>query len=377
MQIAIASSGRFHVLFLARELLNLGHEVKFYSAVSNSQALRFGLPRQCLKSLTTECLPFLITQKYSPRILKAAREQIYKRWLDRLVSQKLENCDVFIGMSGVFVEAFRQAKGRFGAKTVIERSSKHILAQKNILDTDPRSTGVSQDTVERELAGYDLADRISIPSNTVAQSFEYQPSLRPKLIQNPFGVDLSQFPLAQHGTRNGKETRFLMVGTWCYRKGCDVLVKAVKRLPSAKLLHVGPIGDLGFPSNDPQFQHKPAVPQDQLSAFYSEADAFVLPSREEGLAVVQVQALATGLPLICTFDSGGEDLGHTPNLSGRIVCVPSGNVDALVSGMREVETRMRIGPHFSPLFEVDREQLSWTAYARRYEKNLEMLVSES
>ena len=143
------------------------------------------------------------------------------------------------------------------------------------------------------------------------------------------------------------------------------------------MLHVGQIGDLDFPSNDLQFQHKPAVPQDQLSAFYAEADAFVLPSREEGLAVVQVQALATGLPLVCTYDSGGKDLGHSPNLKGRIICVPSGSIDALVAGMREAEARLNGGPHFPSLTELDREQLSWTAYARRYEQHLEKLVSES
>jgi glycosyltransferase involved in cell wall biosynthesis len=33
-----------------------------------------------------------------------------------------------------------------------------------------------------------------------------------------------------------------------------------------------------------------------------------MPSIEEGLALVQLQAMACGLPLICTTNTGGEDL---------------------------------------------------------------------
>jgi len=48
---------------------------------------------------------------------------------------------------------------------------------------------------------------------------------------------------------------------------------------------------------------------------------FVMASIEEGLAMVQVQALACGLPLICTTNTGGEDLlglaGASPHHGNR------------------------------------------------------------
>lgn len=43
-RIALATAGRFHVLDLARELCQLGEDVRFYSYVPKSQALRYGLP---------------------------------------------------------------------------------------------------------------------------------------------------------------------------------------------------------------------------------------------------------------------------------------------------------------------------------------------
>jgi glycosyltransferase involved in cell wall biosynthesis len=50
------------------------------------------------------------------------------------------------------------------------------------------------------------------------------------------------------------------------------------------------------------------VPQSQLLDLYGQADVFVMASVEEGLAMVIPQALACGLPVICTTHSGGDDL---------------------------------------------------------------------
>ena len=40
----------------------------------------------------------------------------------------------------------------------------------------------------------------------------------------------------------------------------------------------------------------------------SQADVFVLPTLDEGFAAVQLQAMACGLPLLTTTNSGGEDV---------------------------------------------------------------------
>ena len=40
-------------------------------------------------------------------------------------------------------------------------------------------------------------------------------------------------------------------------------------------------------------------------------------SIEEGMAMVQMQALACGLPLICTTNTGGEDLLRLSGDKGR------------------------------------------------------------
>ena len=44
------------------------------------------------------------------------------------------------------------------------------------------------------------------------------------------------------------------------------------------------------------------------SILHLQLDVFVICSIEEGLAMVQTQAMACGLPLICTTNTGGDDL---------------------------------------------------------------------
>jgi len=50
------------------------------------------------------------------------------------------------------------------------------------------------------------------------------------------------------------------------------------------------------------------IPQRELYKYYSQGSVFAIMSIEEGLAMVQPQAMACGLPVICTTNTGGEDI---------------------------------------------------------------------
>ncbi|MFS2056485.1 glycosyltransferase, partial [Variovorax sp. CT11-76] len=67
--------------------------------------------------------------------------------------------------------------------------------------------------------------------------------------------------------------------------------------------------------------------------YYNAADLFVLPSLEEGLAVVLCEALATGLPIVATRESGAAEIIEHDR-SGKIV--PSGSVDQLANAIGEM-----------------------------------------
>jgi glycosyltransferase involved in cell wall biosynthesis len=73
--------------------------------------------------------------------------------------------------------------------------------------------------------------------------------------------------------------------------------------------------------------------QPELVTLMQQAHCLVLPSLEEGLALVQGQALACGCPVIATPNTGAEDL-FTDGLEGMLV--PPRDVPALTAAMQQV-----------------------------------------
>jgi len=369
MKIAIASTGRFHVLDLARELHHLGHEVTFYSYVPRERAVRFGLPSECHVSLLGAALPYLASHRLGLGWLPGIDSLPLHKALNRAVIKKLAPCDVFICMSGVYLEAAEYARDRYGARIFLERGSMHVDTQDEIL----KAIGgrqITQSTLERERAGYDLADRIAIPACHVAESFLTYQSLAGKTFVNPYGVDLEMFPQRAGPPPNLR--RVLFVGNWSYQKGCDQLTEAISRLRDVELVHVGAILDAPLPEAH-WFTHHEPVDQSTLTEFYQSATVFALASRQEGLALVQAQALASGLPLVCTRSTGGRDLAHSHCLKERIEEVPVGDATALshaIAKMLDRIARCDIGP----ISEADRQLLSWRAYGERYAAELEQDV---
>ena len=69
-----------------------------------------------------------------------------------------------------------------------------------------------------------------------------------------------------------------------------------------------------------------ATDRQTLKKLYQESSLFVLPSIEEGLSMVIAEAMASGLPVVCTTNTGGEDLIENGK-QGFIV--PIRDVDAL------------------------------------------------
>jgi glycosyltransferase involved in cell wall biosynthesis len=54
--------------------------------------------------------------------------------------------------------------------------------------------------------------------------------------------------------------------------------------------------------------HKGPFPEKNLYQYYSQASVFCLASIEEGFGMVQAQAMACGLPVICTTHTGAADM---------------------------------------------------------------------
>ena len=376
LRIAIATTGRFHVLDLARELSLLGHDVVFYSFVPKYRAVRFGLPAGSHRGLLPFVAPYFLVQRLFPRRGSEFADRNLLRSMDTLIASRLEPCDVFIGMSGLCVESAREAKRKHGAVVFIERGSRHILSQKEILESMPgrrrESSAVPAHAVERELEGYGIADMITVPSKHVERSFLERGFPAGKMFRNPYGVDLRMFHQTPAPPRD--PPTILFVGSWSYRKGCDILVEAWRMLKDVRLVHVGAIGDAPLPG-DSNFLHFKPVPQWDLNRYYGMAHVFVLASREEGLSLVQLQALACGLPVVCTDRTGGEDIREMISDPTPVSVVPAGQSPPLAEAIRSALQIVRDGSRNRDYLGDSREMLSWRNYGERYHRKMEEVTS--
>ena len=371
IKVNILSPGRFHVCDLARELDKNGFDVKFYSFVPTKRAMKFGLPKHCSTSLFYLMIPFLIIQK---KLFKKQRwaSILSTKAQDFLTAILMRKCDILIAMSGAFVYAVEKAK-KDGSIIILERGSKHILEQKRVLESIPSLKGkkiVPDINIQRELKGYELADYIIVASQHVVESFKKYPFLQKKLFKNPYGVDLRMFaPQPQIE----KKYDFIMVGGWGYRKGCDLIIEAIRKT-NYTFLHVGGIVDLNFPQEE-RLTHVAAVDQSQLINYYNQAKISILPSREEGLAMVQAQAIACNLPLIGSKDSGAEDLQQMVEDPQYITLIEDYTPEALIKAMNQA---MENYPNLKDKTYAGRaiENLTWEAYGKRYANFLHSIIKK-
>lgn len=301
MIINVASfGGRTHLLDTARELEKQGHTVRFYSYVPTKRAVKFGLKKECNYSIFWFAFPYLIWMKLFG--FGGWATFIYHRLCDLFIAYYMKPCDVFIGQSPMHYYSIKYAKKKWNAITILERGTSHILEYINNLSTIPNFKRPKSISIKYDLKGYKVADYISVGAEHVKESFMKHGFPENKIFVNNYGFNNTQFK----STTYSGPYDIIMVGTWSYRKGCDLLIEACRQ-KHYKLLHVGPHTDLNIPPNS-NITDIGTVDQRELLQYYQQARVFVLPSREEGLALVQMQAAACGLPIVCSTKSGGKDI---------------------------------------------------------------------
>lgn len=362
-KINISASHRFHLLDLARELAKQGNDVRFYSYVPAKRCESYGLPKGCAKSFTWLVLPFFAIQKIigeKPWLIR-----IRNRLIDWYVSMTMRPCDVFIGLGSVYLRSFVKAKKKYGAKTILEWGSKHVIEQNRvfgILSEYPKKD------LQRELKEYEIVDFIAIAAEHVKESFLIHGIPEDKLFINPYGVDLKHF----HPTKLCGDYDIIYVGGWRKRKGSDKLVELCKQY-NYKIIHVGAIVDVPFPSES-NFTHIAPVDQRQLVKYYAKAKIFVIPSLSEGLAMVQAQAIVCGLPLVCSKDTGGRDLRKFLDHPEYIIEMSDFSQDTLhkcvEKGLSLANQQHDIRNYAGDIT----ESLTWEAYGKRYNDFINTMV---
>jgi glycosyltransferase involved in cell wall biosynthesis len=313
-QITIVVPGRWHAFDLARELEQLGALHRLITNYPKSQTRRWGIPDDKVISLPLSGVLTRLAWKFGGEAFAIRQQFRINDLFARQAAQHLGNPDLVHAWSAAAEPALEAARAR-RIPTVLERSSSHMVEQCHLLREEYGALGLRWEetpaaTVERELREYELADAVFVPSRFVHRSFLGRHFPVEKLFLNGFGVDLGRFT---PGPKADGVFRVVYAGSLSVRKGLHHLVRAFKEadLPNSELLLVGgatPETPQLLGAADARIRWVGHVPQTELPGYYRSASVFVMASVEEGQAMVQAQALACGLPLVCSANTGGEDL---------------------------------------------------------------------
>lgn len=295
------------------------------------------------------------------------RNEVFDRWVARRVRR--ERPQIVVGHDSSALLAQRAAR-EVGAVSVLNQVIGHIEAGLAIFHEEAahapefaETLTVPPDWIVARCRQEALeADRVLVPSDYVRDTLTARGTPPERIHVLPYGVDIERFRPLPRGERSG--FRILFVGTLSQRKGIKYLLEAVRRLklPDAELVLVG--RQIGSPAAlTPYagcFRHVPHVPYHEVHRLFAEADIFVYPSLHEGSAFATYEALASGLPVIATPNTGSV---VRDGVEGFIVAPR--DVEGL---MARIEQLYRDPERRRTMAEAARrraEDFTWAAYRRR------------
>ena len=311
LNILYASAGGGWIHRASAEMLKLGHQAHLYSPAKNSTTLpEANYHRSWPFNLA--CQPFYRIAK--GRYAEAGYHIMFPVWKAWFKRQAHPKCDVVHAVMGSATEPFDVAE-KMGALKVLDASNSHPTSfhgfwQRELDIWNPSArVSVPRRVFERANQEIHRADVVLCASTYVRDSMIYNGVSGSKLAVNPFGVDLQVF--VPRG-RPPEKPRFLFVGGLTLRKGLQYLIPAFEQLkkqqPEAELILCGPLNHADFGELYARwrhlFTHIRSIAHKDLAELMRTCTAFVFPSVEEGFARVIAEAMAGGLPIIATHNSG-------------------------------------------------------------------------
>lgn len=164
------------------------------------------------------------------------------------------------------------------------------------------------------------ASRIIVTSNRYLDSSSELAPFRDKCRVIPLGIDIQRPPYAAPATVRGLRQQFgdrllLAVGRLVPYKGFDILIRSMKHIEGQLILiGAGPQSNaLASLVASEGVQGKVCMlgRVEDLGPYFAAASVFVLPSinRAEAFGIVQLEAMAAGLPVVNTdIDSGAPEI---------------------------------------------------------------------
>jgi glycosyltransferase involved in cell wall biosynthesis len=322
MRVVQAVWGVFHHFDLARELEQRGHLQKVYSTFPWARLKREGISHSKVETFPWLHMAAFAVGRCAPGwrwgsdALGYTNTILFDKWLNsRLPSHGI---DALIALSGAGLNTGQRLQKQ-GGIFICDRGSTHQRVQTKLLQQEfkrwnfdlPQSR-FADALCDREVAMYEAANAVTVPSTFAARSFIDSGIAKEKVHVIPYGVRLDKFQKVADPPRDRFEVLF--VGSVSLRKGIPYLLQAFAQLshPNKRLRVIGAVQSEITPllNSLPQdgVEYLGPQPQVRVRGAMSGSHVLVLPSIEDGFGLVQAQAMACGCPVIASTNTGGEDL---------------------------------------------------------------------
>ena len=330
--VAIVVGGRFIAFDLARSLERRAALAGIVSAYPRARA-------EGISPARLRWNPVLgFADAVSRRMLRDRSGRAgYRRAIQfgRWAARQLPRADVVQAWTGYALDSIVAAR-REGMASVAFRASAHIEAQAELIQTEYEEFGfaapaVYRPMIDRELEEYAAADAVNVISTFAYRTFIERGHPASRLILTPLGVDVGEVAGVARTARTTGPLRVLFLGTVSLQKGVHYLLQAVHGFNSSAVT-VSLVGGATADGHEllRRFarpgEWKGRVPRGELRTILSEHDVLVLPSVQDGFGAVICEAMAAGLPVIATENTGAPDVIRD-GVDGFIV--PARSVDAL------------------------------------------------
>lgn len=265
---------------------------------------------------------FRLSARSGFRSLASSLNHKSNLFLSNEVARRLrsDRVEVLWGYDGCSRDAFRQAK-ELDIKRVLDKTIgdprvyNEIISRVFEIYPDyflTKDFKISEREISIRDEEYDLADLILAGSEFCAETIRRsRPDVKDKISILNYCFDDIFFPRlsAKPATRKGP-IRFLFVGQAGPRKGIHLLLEAIQQIPSTEAV-LTIMGQIQIPkSTFSRFVDRvtvvPTVRREEVAKYMAESDCLVFPSYFEGSAISVYEALAMGLGIIQSKNTGVE-----------------------------------------------------------------------
>lgn len=303
---------------------------------------------------------------------------------DKCVSRYLKNIkyDILHGFSGSCFYSMSEAKKQ-GKICIVDQHDVYYKMSDPLIEDElkknpnnlssisywPPHKGYHK-RVDEELK---IADYAFVPSTFSLKTFKDYGIAKEKLILMPFGIEADSIR-KEIASKERKEFKVGFIGSIGLRKGIRYLMEAVREIdnPNIKLYIAGSFQAKGNILQEYRgyYNLMGYLSPSKKEGFISDLDVLVLPSLIDSFGIVILEAMAKGIAVIASENTGGPDIINNGN-DGFIV--PIRNTEAIKEKILYLynNRQKRVDMGRKALEKVS--NFTWDRYADRYKNFIETI----